>query len=62
MKNNTLKKLNLLKENLESVEPFEGCISTRDTEEDVKDFKKYVKKCLKIVNSLIKAAKKGVKQ
>jgi len=58
MKNNTLKKLNLLKENLEEIEPFGDCISTRDTEEDAKDFKKYVKKCLKIVNSLIRATKK----
>lgn len=61
MKNNTLKKLNLLKENLEEIEPFEGCISTRDTEKDAKDFKKYVRKCLKIVNSLIRTAKKGGK-
>lgn len=61
MKNNTLKKLNLLKENLESIEPFEGCISTRDTEKDAKDFKKYVKKCFKIVNSLIRGVKKGGK-
>lgn len=59
MKNNTLKKLTTLKENLEELEPFEDCISTRDTEEDAKDFKKYVKKCLKIVNSLIRGAKKG---
>jgi len=61
MKDKTLEKLTTLKENLEEIEPFEGCISTRDTEKDVKDFKKYVKKCFKIVNSLIKAAKKGVK-
>lgn len=61
MKNKTLKKLNLLKENLEEIEPFEDCISTRDTEKDAKDFKKYIKKCFKIVNSLIRAAKKGGK-
>jgi len=62
MKDKTLKKLSILKETLEEIEPFEDCISTRDTEEDAKDFKKYVKKCLKIVNSLIRAAKKGGKQ
>lgn len=58
MKDNTLKKLNILKENLEEIEPFGDCVSTRDTEEDAKDFKKYVKKCFKIVNSLIRTAKK----
>ena len=61
MKNKALKKLTILKENLEEIEPFGDCISTRDTEEDAKDFKKYVKRCLKIVNSLIRAAKKGSK-
>ena len=40
MKNNILKKLNILKENLEGIELFGDCISTRDTEEDAKDYKK----------------------
>ena len=41
-----------LKKNLEEIELFEDCISTRDSEEDVEAFQGYVKKCFKIVDSL----------
>jgi len=50
----TLTQLNELKKTLEEIELFEDCISTRDSEEDVEEFQKYVKKCFKIVNKLIK--------
>lgn len=43
-----------LKKDLEELKLFEDCISTRDSEEDVKEFKKYIDECLEVINKLIK--------
>lgn len=42
-----------LKKTLEEIELFEDCISTRDTDEDVEEFKGYVKKCFELVEKVI---------
>ena len=41
-----------LKSNLEEIELFKDCISTRDTEKDVSEFTAYVKSSLEITDQL----------
>ena len=41
-----------LKSNLEEIELFKDCISTRDTEKDVSEFTTYVKSSLEITDQL----------
>jgi hypothetical protein len=41
-----------LRDLLESVELFEDCISTRDGEEDEKEFKGYIEEMKKVINKL----------